>query len=110
MKLTDFLQAIANGQFDGQEDAIYGAIKARHQMKSQLTAMSLIIGQRVKIDKIRPKALCGLTGKVIALPRSGNSKRFDVELDKAPVGFGRFGQPFTKIQRGIPASCLFPLE
>ena len=108
MNINDIIKAIANGDADGHTEAIYDAIRQRQHRTTALKAVTITIGQRVKIVRITPAWLNDLTGKVVSLPHTANSKRFDVELDEEPVA--RFNRrtlrPETKLQRGIPAACL----
>ncbi len=59
------------------------------------TTATLRLDDRVQIHGIRPAKLNGRVGKIAGLPRTGNSKRFDVLLDGDTIP-----------TRGIPAACL----
>jgi len=110
MQINDLLKAIANGELDQHQDAINQAFRSRRQLTASITAQTLVLKQLVRLSNLTPAWLNGRTGKIVGLPRTGNSKRFDVELDETPIGCYHRHTPATKMQRGIPAVCITPIE
>jgi len=103
--IKDVLEAIGTGTLDAHEEAISHAFRLRRQTKTATLAATILIGQKVKIGRISPKRYEGLTGSVKSLPRTGNSMRFDIELDSASAGLV---MAHEKVIHGIPAACLIP--
>ena len=103
MTLKDLLQAIAHGDLDEHEREIANAFRLRQTTK-------LKVGTRVKLHQISPAWLNDRTAKIIGLPRNPKSQRFDVELEQEPDILDRFGRQEGKLQRGVPASCLLPVD
>lgn len=70
---------------------------------TMLAKFSLTVGVEVFTSDLRPKALNGLTGKIIKITKT----RADIELDKEPDSWS----PIRKYVRGrtlasVPLSCL----
>lgn len=110
MKINEIIQAIHNGEADGHFEQIIDAIRVRKNSQSKMLALTLQIGSHVRIKSIRPRWLEGQTGVICGLPSNGNSKRFDVKLDKEPNIVNKFGMKENQTQRGIPSACLDIIE
>lgn len=83
--LTAVLTAILNGEFDGDERAIYDAFKTRRGVAAQIAAASYKPGDRVRFtDAVRPKYLIGVEANVVKV----NAKTVVVKMDSVQ---GRFG-------------------
>jgi hypothetical protein len=108
MEIKTLLTDIINGKLDEHAKAIKQALDQRADILADLNLISLKVGDRVRIDRITPAVLKGQTGVIHALPRNGNSKRFDVTLDDND--FYIRGMQAQKIQRGIPAVCLTKID
>ena len=64
-------------------DRIYGAAKERTRALRQTRAATVTTGVTVRIDKVRPQYLVGLTGTVTATRTPRTKTYVTVELDEA---------------------------
>ena len=85
--------AILGGSLDNDMKQIEFAIKNRKEYLKQRMMLQLRAGDTVKIDHIRPKAICGLEAKVVKVNRTTISVVFGAEA-------GRNAGPCK-----VPASC-----
>ncbi len=96
MKKSDIIKEIISGGFDKEIESIFLALKERKRSLSQIMALSLNIGDRVKFNKeTRPKYLQGLEVTIVDKKRT----KLVIELDN-PVGRFQGGRITT------PASLL----
>ena len=93
------IAGIFSGDFDSEFETLYRAIEARRSQIAKENAIELRIGDKVRIERIRPAWLNGQTGVVSGLPRSGRSMRFQITLDNPP-------HPTDRVQHGVPSACL----
>ena len=95
LPLTDLLTAIVQGDYDGDEQAIYDAFKTRRSIRSQIAGASFKPGDKVRIaGDIRPKYLIGLEGTI----DHKRGKGFVLE------GLGPVAQQYQRA--AFPADCL----
>ncbi|MFI7089528.1 hypothetical protein ACIBUR_38825 [Streptomyces anulatus] len=96
-------------------DRIASAIKQRSLALREARAASVSEGSLVRLGRIKPKYLVGLTGKVVDV-RHGKVTRVVVEFDPASTEKLRYSSSRTLVPEGverysmdgIPASCCFP--
>lgn len=91
--LSQVTGAILAGTFDEQISDIQFAIQSRKEFVKKNMMRQLIPGDVVRVDNIRPKAICGLTAKVNKVNRTTISVTFGPEA-------GRYAGPCK-----VPASC-----
>ncbi|WP_019061403.1 hypothetical protein [Streptomyces prunicolor] len=95
-------------------DRIYAAAKERSQALRSTRAASVTTGALIRIDKIRPRYLVGLTGTVTATRTARTKTYATVELDEESTDVLRAtGMQYipTDVKRfsyeGIPTTCCF---
>ncbi|EGX57914.1 MULTISPECIES: hypothetical protein [Streptomyces] len=95
-------------------DRIYAAAKDRAKALRETRAASITTGALIRIDRIRPQYLVGLTGKVTATRTARTKTYVTVELDEASTEELRATRKHPipdDVKRhkydGIPASCCF---
>lgn len=97
---------IANGEYDGQLDQLFQALKDRRRFAARQRGLenkaSMNAGDRVVItDGISPKYLTGTTGTVSPMPpRRPGDVQVDID-EKFAQARQRFGASV-----GVPANCL----
>lgn len=106
MNKIEVITAILSGELDADRDAIVDAIKTRDRQlrenKREVLKASLIIGQKVRVEGIRPKQLEGIEGTVKAI----RGLRVDIDVDafNATKAGPRFA--YGNVIRGLPVSSL----
>ena len=93
MKLDEITAAIMAGSMDNNISDIQFAIAQRKEYIKKNMMRRLIAGDTVRVNNIRPKAICGLTAKVNKVNRTTISVVFGPEA-------GRYAGSCK-----VPASC-----
>ena len=96
MALCDYglmVSSILSGTVDDHMRDIELAMKQRKEYLKQSMMMRLRVGDTVRVDNIRPKAICGLEAQVTKVNRTTISVRFGTDA-------GRYAGPCK-----VPASC-----
>jgi hypothetical protein len=76
MKINDVIAEISKGTFDNQLRTLNDVIKSRKERVAEQTLYSLQPGDLVRVDNIRPKAICGKTAKVVHTNRTTVTVKF----------------------------------
>lgn len=95
MKANDIKAAILSGKLDDELSEITNTIRFRQKQKGEDMLYSLKRGDKVKIDNIRPKYLCGEIAEVHATNRTTVTVRFGEHLGRRASGLSR-----------VPISCI----
>jgi len=93
MTLAEITSTILSGSVDDNMRDIELAMKNRKEYLKQRMMMRLRAGDTVRVDHIRPKAICGLTAEVKKVNRTTISVVFGSDA-------GRYAGPCK-----VPASC-----
>ena len=93
MTLNEVTSTILSGSLDDNMRDIELAIKQRKEYLKASMMMRLRAGDRVRVDNIRPKAICGLVAEVKKVNRTTISVVFGSDA-------GRYAGPCK-----VPASC-----
>lgn len=66
LKMQEVVSGILNGTYDDLLETIIDAIDSRKETIAQIKALSLNVGDRVRMVKVRPKYLAGTEGVIKA--------------------------------------------
>lgn len=94
-KATEFKNSILAGHFDNELKDLSQAIRFREQQVGEDMLYTLKKGDKVRIDNIRPKYLCGEVAEVHATNRTTVTVRFGEHLGRRAGGLSR-----------VPVSCI----
>ena len=95
-KLDALTEAIHNGEFDNDLSYLADVIKERRNYQAQTELRTLVAGDTIVLDDIRPKYLIGAKATVVRINRTKVVATFN-----APNGKFAAGTEVT-----IPAACV----
>lgn len=98
------IASIINGEYDDGLDRIVEAVRSRRQelsrKRSQLNALTIDVGARVRLQGLSPKYLNGLEGTVVQAPqhratRSKTKTYLFVKHESLDSRLRRYGNPLA---------------